>query len=92
MAARAFRCPECRTRRVSFVLLIQHREHTGHEHCRCGGYPWLHRPGSPCCESNPMATVHRAMRDGGATDQDLDEAEMDAIWHSPGKPFTNWRV
>lgn len=31
------RCPECRTRRVSFKLLQQHMRDTGHKVCDCGG-------------------------------------------------------
>lgn len=38
-----------------------------------------------------MATLHRAMREGGADDQELDDLEMDTVWHGSGKPMTNWR-
>lgn len=86
-----YRCPACRTRRASLLVLLQHMATHEHAACTCGGYHYPHRPGSPCCELNPMVTLHRALRTGGATDQELDDLEMDAVWHGSGKPMTNWR-
>ncbi len=71
--------------------MVQHCADHRHSTCGCGGYHWPHRPGSPCCDSNPMATLHRALRAKGATDEELLDLEDDAVWHSPGKPITNWR-
>ncbi len=58
------RCPECRTRRATYTSLTAHITRTGHDFCRCGGYLYTHRPGSPCCDSNPDAAVHRVIREG----------------------------
>lgn len=65
-----FRCPECRTRRKDFKLFTQHLKTTGHALCRCGGYHYSHRPGSPFCETNPLAALRMADR-YGATEADL---------------------
>lgn len=88
--SRRFRCPACRTRRTSFVLLLQHCADKHHGTCDCGGYHHPHRPGSPCCVANPMAAAHQALR-AGATDDEVREIELDVVWHTPGKPFTEWR-
>lgn len=88
--ARKFRCPACRTRRVSFPLLLRHCAETGHRTCCCGGYHHPHRPGSPCCHLNPMSPVYIAMR-AGADEAELREIEMDIVFHTEGRPFTRWR-
>ncbi len=36
-----------------------------------------------------MAPVHKAMR--AAEDFDLEEIEMDCVWHGAGREMTNWR-
>lgn len=54
----AHRCPDCRTRRRSLIDMQRHVRATGHRLCRCGGYHFEHRPGSRCCERNPMSPVH----------------------------------
>ncbi|MDM0116894.1 hypothetical protein QTI66_32730 [Variovorax sp. J22R133] len=44
------RCPECRTRRVSWIAMLKHVAKTGHKVCDCGhGYHFPHRPGSGGC-------------------------------------------
>jgi hypothetical protein len=44
------RCPDCRTRRASFVSLLAHLRKTRHRACDCGcGRPYPHRPGSRGC-------------------------------------------
>lgn len=85
------RCPSCRTRFAFFTSLLAHVEKTGHKACGCGGYKFKHRPGSPMCEANPMAAVHRASKQPGITDEELAEIEMDCVWYGSGKPMTNWR-
>lgn len=88
---RRFRCPTCRTRRTSFVLLLKHCADRGHQVCGCGGYHYPHRAGSPCCDAHPMAVVHRALREGGLTDDELLDIQMDAALDSPGKRFEKWK-
>lgn len=58
------RCPECRTRRTTYAAMRRHIVRTSHAHCNCAGYHFAHRPGSPCCEHNRDADVHRAIRSG----------------------------
>lgn len=83
------RCPACRTRRATYESLQRHILKTGHKQCACGGYLYPHRPGSKCCDQNPMAAYHRAARDG-ATDDELEEIAMDLIFFGPGKPLLRW--
>lgn len=85
------RCPDCRTRRKSFDLFTRHLRESGHRACTCGGYHYKHRPGSPCCEKNPMADVEIAKRHGGFTADELLEIAVDCAWEKPGRPFTKWR-
>lgn len=78
------RCPVCRTRRTTWVAMQEHyREWEGHERlCSCGGYHYPHRPGSPCCTTNPLAHVNLALRAG----EELDPIDLmvERAWHSPG--------
>lgn len=84
------RCPECRTRRKSFDLFTKHLRETGHKVCDCGGYPWVHRPGSPYCVRNPMSAVLLAIRADNCTDDELREIEIDCAVHHPGRPLKVW--
>lgn len=59
-----FRCPACRTRRKDHGLFTKHIRESGHKLCRCGGYHYSHRPGSPCCEANPLSIMYLAARSG----------------------------
>lgn len=59
-----FRCPECRTRRKDWGLFAQHLQTSGHALCRCGGYHYAHRPGSPYCTQNPVSALLVADRQG----------------------------
>jgi hypothetical protein len=71
------RCPVCRTRRKTFSGLLKHQqaaEHTGP--CTCSGYHHPHRPGSPCCTTNPYVRTHQAIR-AGASDEDRTDAFID---------------
>lgn len=86
---KAHRCPGCRTRRASILSLINHALKAGHAACICGGYDYPHRPGSPCCESNPASTYNRAMREG-ASDEELLDVAIDLLWDSPGKAMTEF--
>ena len=85
------RCPACRTRRTSFVALIEHCRVHGHKVCGCGGYHYAHRPGSPYCEQNAMSAVRIAARQEGITADELQEIEVDCAWEKAGRPFTKWR-
>ncbi len=58
------RCPVCRTRRKDPLLMLRHLQESGHRSCCCGGYHYMHRPGSKCCDSNPMYSVNQAVRRG----------------------------
>ena len=86
-----YRCPGCRTRRMLFTDMQAHVVKTGHKACRCGGYHYAHRPGSPFCVSNPMSDVRIADRQGDCTDEQLLEIAVDCAWRKPGRPFTKWR-
>lgn len=59
-----FRCPQCRTRRRSHKLFTAHLRSTGHRLCRCGGYHYSHRRGSPYCYENPVSPIYHADRQG----------------------------
>lgn len=85
------RCPDCRTRRTSFVSLVEHCRAHGHKVCGCGGYPYSHRPGSPYCEQNAMSAVRIAARQEGITADELLEIAVDCAWEKAGRPFTKWR-
>jgi hypothetical protein len=62
------RCPDCRTRRTTRGLFTRHVQATGHKLCRCGGYHYAHRPGSPLCAYNPLSALRLADRDGADED------------------------
>lgn len=67
--------------------MLSHRVQWAHgPPCTCGGYHYPHRPGSPCCEANPLAHYARALRDGA---DPLDVA-ADMAWELPGAPLTAW--
>lgn len=59
-----YRCPECRTRRASYKTLMDHIASSRHALCKCGGYHYAHRPGSPFCECNPLSAILLADRYG----------------------------
>lgn len=50
-------------------------------------YP--HRPGSPFCDSNPMAPALRASREG-ASDEEVYEMVIGLAWSVAGKPLKAW--
>lgn len=65
--------------------LWEHIKATGHKACTCSGYHFPHRPNSPCCDVNRMATYHRALR-AGATQEELEDLLLDiVIFGSSGK-------
>lgn len=82
-----YRCPACRTRRTDWLALLAHCNAHGHGLCTCGGYHFAHRPGSPCCEKNPMGPLHSAIR---ADSAGLAEIEMDCVWHGAGREMKTW--
>ena len=91
-----YRCPQCRTRRATFVGILDHIEKSGHELCGCGGYHYPHRPNSPLCDRNGMATYNRAVK-AGATEEELLDISIDMIietmnliWVKPKKLLTSW--
>ena len=59
-----YRCPECRTRRQDVGLFKQHLRTSGHKLCKCGGYHYSHRKGSPFCHANPVSAMYHASRQG----------------------------
>lgn len=79
-----FRCPDCRTRRRDYGLFTQHLKSTGHALCKCGGYHYQHRPGSPYCEKNDMGDVWIAARQGESDDV-LDDIAAHCAFTKPGK-------
>lgn len=79
-----FRCPECRTRRADYDLFTKHLQQSGHKLCRCGGYHYAHRPGSPFCEQNPMSDVLLASR-AGTPDHELADIAAWCAFNKPGK-------
>ena len=85
-----FRCPECRTRRTSFVLLLKHCADRSHGVCRCGGYHHPHRAGSRFCDANVMSPVWRLMRED-AHDELIEDVMLEIVLTTPGKPMNEWR-
>lgn len=79
----AFRCPSCRTRRKDYGLFTKHLQESGHRLCKCGGYHYSHRPGSPFCEANPMSDVLMASR-YGTPDSELADIAAWCAWNKPG--------
>lgn len=65
---KAYRCPECRTRRATWNSLVEHIKKSGHGACGCGGYHYKHRPSSPYCEHNPCSDLLHADRHGASSD------------------------
>ena len=91
-----YRCPQCRTRRATFVGVLNHMEKSGHELCGCGGYHYPHRPNSPLCDRNEMATYNRAVK-AGATEEELLDISIDMLLEAidpicvkPKKLLTSW--
>lgn len=84
------RCPECRTRRVSFKSLLVHIAKSGHKVCNCGGYHYAHRPMSPFCEKHPMQELHEAIR-RGADKAELLDVEIECMLNKPGRVMKGWK-
>lgn len=55
--------------------------------CRCGGYLFAHRPGSPLCSQNRYGDVRQALR--GSDDPLGVIAEW--AWDTPGTPMKEWK-
>lgn len=83
-----YRCPECRTRRADWQLLLAHCDQSGHALCRCGGYHYAHQPGSPYCAKNAWNDLRHAER-AGESAETLLEIAMDIAFDNPGKPVND---
>lgn len=83
------RCPECRSRRTTYASMQRHIQASGHKLCKCGGYHYAHRPGSPFCEHNPMAPALHAWRAGASADEVL-EIKIEIALTVAGKPLKVW--
>jgi len=83
------RCPECRSRRATFTSMLAHVQASGHKLCRCGGYHYAHRPGSPFCYENPMAPALHASRAGSSAEEVM-EIMVEIAWSVAGKPLKVW--
>lgn len=82
------RCPECRTRRATFVAMLAHEAKSGHKKCNCGGYHFAHRPGSACCEQNRMAMLRQAVRAGHEmTTAEREDVVLDCLLGAAGRPY-----
>lgn len=80
------RCIVCRTRRATFAAMVEHTTESGHRRpCRCGGYHFPHRPGSPLCEQHPYVRRNRALSEG-ASREDVLDAYLDDIFLNTHQP------
>jgi hypothetical protein len=71
------RCNDCGTRRSTVKLLFAHLLKSPQcAPCKCGGYHYAHRRGSPQCEHNLDAPIHLA-RAHGATPAEVAEVVED---------------
>lgn len=86
---RRFRCPACRTRRTSFVALLEHCEKHDHKLCGCGGYQYAHRPYSPYCHQNPQSGALVAWR-SGASDEEVSEISVELALTTAGRKMKGW--
>lgn len=84
-----FRCPACRTRRTSFVALLEHCREHDHKLCTCGGYHHPHRPASPYCHHNPQSAALVAWRDG-ASDDEVSEISVELALTTAGRVMKVW--
>lgn len=66
------RCPQCRTRRATYASLLDHVKASGHRLCLCGGYPYKHRPDSPCCVENTYVALNEYRRRTENPDKELE--------------------
>jgi hypothetical protein len=77
-----YRCPQCRTRRKDYLLLVKHMVEAGHGLCTCGGYHYAHRSGSKHCAANPWSIYYEAER-RGATKTELEELRLEIVMENP---------
>lgn len=82
-----YRCPECRTRRTDWLSLLAHCDKSRHALCRCGGYHYSHRPGSPYCMKNLWSDFNHAERAGESAEMLL-EITADIAFDNPGQVTT----
>lgn len=79
MAGGYYRCPQCRTRKKRWADITAHMRATGHAVCKCSGYHYHHRAGSPYCHSNPLSPILEADRQG------CSEEEIKGLAHGIAK-------
>ena len=59
-----YRCPQCRTRRTSWLSMLKHMADKGHRPCHCGGYWFPHRCAGGACHEGPRWEYYAALRAG----------------------------
>ena len=59
--------------------------------CTCFGYHFPHRPGSPCCEKNPLCNSNRARR-MGVSGEELLEMIVEDAFENPGKIWKSSKI
>lgn len=57
MYARGRWCRHC-----THTTFYPDKERQNRPVCRCGGYHFNHRPGSPCCNQHPLGLLNSARR------------------------------
>lgn len=66
-----------------------HIRSSGHRLCTCGGYHYAHRRYSKFCYDNPMSAYWHASR-AGASDEDLEDIQIECVLNAPGRPLKVW--
>lgn len=66
--------------------MLAHVQTTGHRVCACGGYHYLHRPGSRYCELNTLSPMWRAER-AGVADADLLDIALECVLSPTLRPY-----
>jgi hypothetical protein len=61
-----YRCPQCRTRRTSWVSMLKHMADKDHRAHHCAGYWFPHRCGGGACEESPKAEYYSLLRQGAS--------------------------
>ncbi|MDB5965854.1 MAG: hypothetical protein JWQ72_2354 [Polaromonas sp.] len=82
--AYTYRCPQCRTGRMSGALMVLHMMDCPRPMCHCMAYTYPHRPLSGECFLNPDAQVVHASR-AGTPDDELLDVQIDVALSMRGK-------
>lgn len=80
----AYRCPQCRTGRMSGALMVLHMMDCRRPLCHCMAYKHPHRPMGGDCHANPDAQVALASR-AGTPDAELLDVAADVAFNMRGK-------